>query len=96
LSSEEQLRSLAKHRAREKIGFYAHLSVYVIVNIVLFSIWYLTLGPNGFPWFAFPLIGWGIGVTAHGIGTFYGNSLEKKISTKEYAKLKHQISKDRK
>ena len=79
MSSEEKLRIIAKQRARNKIGFYAHMSVYVIVNTMLFSIWYLTLGPNGFPWFVFPLIGWGIGVAAHGIGTFYGKSLEKKI-----------------
>jgi hypothetical protein len=91
--TEAELRQLARERAKAKTGFYVHFSIYVIVNVLLFSIWYMTLGPNGFPWFIFPLIGWGIGVTAHGIATFYGNPFEERMTERELSKLKAQESK---
>lgn len=86
--AEERLRQIARERARAKTGFYIHLIIYVIVNVMLFSIWYTSLGPSGFPWFIFPLIGWGIAVIVHAVGTFYGKSLEDRMTERELAKLK--------
>ena len=91
--TEEKLRRKARERARAKISFYIHLTVYVVINILLFSIWYITLGPSGFPWFIFPLIGWGIGLIVHAVATFYGKSmedLEERMTQQELAKLKAQ------
>lgn len=91
--AEEKLRQKARERARAKIGFYIHLTIYVIVNVLLFCIWYITLGPGGFPWFIFPLFGWGIGLIVHAVATFYGKSmedLEERMTEQELAKLKAQ------
>lgn len=91
--AEEKLRQKAREKARAKISFYIHLTIYAIVNILLFSIWYITLGPSGFPWFIFPLIGWGAGLIAHAVATFYGKSmedLEERMTEQELAKLKGQ------
>ena len=87
--SEEKLRQLARKRAK----FYIHLSIYIVVNILVFSIWYITLGPSGFPWFIFPLVGWGIAVLIHGVTTFYRKSLEDRMTERELSKLKAQESK---
>ncbi|MEX0874387.1 MAG: 2TM domain-containing protein [Actinomycetota bacterium] len=54
----------------QKLGFRVHLGVYLSVNALLFVTWLLTSGLGeeggmGFPWFLFPLLGWGIGLVAH-------------------------------
>ncbi len=58
----------ARKRVEAKIGFYVHLTVYIGVNILLIIINLLT-SPR-YLWFIWPLIGWGIGVLFHGMGTF--------------------------
>lgn len=60
---EREARKILKRRA-----FYVHLAVYVAVQVVLFAIWAIAGG--GFPWFLFPLMGWGIGLVAHGAVAF--------------------------
>ena len=59
----------AKKRVEEKKGFYTHLAVYLSVNLVLVLIWAFITG-GGFPWFVFPLGGWGIGILFHFLGVF--------------------------
>jgi len=46
-----------------RIGFWVHATVFVAVNLMLFVIWLVT--GAGFPWFLFPLLGWGIGMAVH-------------------------------
>ena len=58
----------AKKRVEEKIGFYIHLSVYVIGSILLVII-NLRTSPQ-YLWFWWPLIGWGIGVLFHALVVF--------------------------
>jgi hypothetical protein len=49
---------------RERMqSFYAHLVPFVMVNLFLFII-FVTTGSD-FPWFLFPLFGWGIGLASH-------------------------------
>src|SRR3954462_2017239 len=57
----------AKRIIRRRV-FYLHLSIYVMTNLLLFAIW--LLAGAGFPWFVFPLLGWGIGLVAHGVAAF--------------------------
>ena len=59
----------AKKRVEAKLGFYIHLAVYIVVNILLIIINLST--STEYLWFKWPLIGWGIGVFFHGIGTFF-------------------------
>ncbi|MFC1964043.1 2TM domain-containing protein [Chloroflexota bacterium] len=88
--SEQELYAKAKKRVEEKHGFYTHLAVYIIVNIVLVLIWVFPAG-RGYPWFLWPLGGWGIGVLFHFLGVFVfsGESgWEKREVEREVEKLR--------
>jgi hypothetical protein len=90
MTSNEELRIKAKKNVEAKIGFYIHLTVYILVNILLVTIWWFSGGPGTFPWFIFPLFGWGIAIVIHFIGTFKGLQYSEKMIEKEYEKLKKQ------
>lgn len=60
---EREARQILRRRA-----FYLHAAVYVAVQLSLVGIWALAGG--GYPWFVFPLLGWGIGLVAHGAAAF--------------------------
>ena len=49
-------------------GFYIHLVAYMMVNALLVGI-NLATNPDRL-WFQWPLMGWGIGVLAHGAAVF--------------------------
>jgi len=71
----------AKKRVKEMRGFYTHLVVYVLVNLLLFLI-NITTSP-GVLWFYWPLFGWGIGLAMHavrvfGFGRWFGPDWEEK------------------
>lgn len=53
----------AAQRVDEKMGFYTHLGVYVVVNAAL-AIVDLVTTPEAL-WFYWPLAGWGIGIAVH-------------------------------
>ena len=53
----------------EDTGFKIHFAAYVLVNLMLIAINLLTT-PNTL-WFYWPLIGWGIGILAHGASIYY-------------------------
>ena len=86
--SDEELRRQAKKIAKEKIGFYVHFLVYILVNIFLFAQWYWLTGGEGFPWVIPATVGWGIGIIAHFIGVFIIEARSTKLEEKEYQKLK--------
>jgi len=88
--SDEELRKIARETAKNKVEFYTHLIMYISVNLLLIAIWYVTLGPNGFPWFIFPLFGWGIGIAAHYIEAFKGKAYTERLAEKEYERLKNK------
>jgi hypothetical protein len=66
--SDEQIYEEAKKRVEEKRDFLIHLIAYIVVNAVLVLVWAFT--SRGFPWFIFPLGGWGIGLFFHFMGVF--------------------------
>ncbi|VVB88786.1 2TM domain protein [uncultured archaeon] len=88
--SDEELRRRAEKRAEEKIGFYTHFGIYIIVNLLIFLIWFFTSGPGSFPWFIFPLFGWGIGIFAHFISVYKVTDLRERMTEEEYDKLKRE------
>jgi 2TM domain len=51
------------------LGFKIHFAAYVAVNLLLIIINLLTT-PH-LLWFYWPLIGWGIGIIAHGAAIYY-------------------------
>jgi hypothetical protein len=83
--SEEELRKEARLRTEAKLGFYIHLGVYSGVNVMLFVIWWLT---GGYPWFVFPLLGWGVGLFAHFLRAFGQIGVTNRLAEKEYQRLK--------
>ena len=87
--SEEEIYRKAREKVEEKKGFYVHFIVYILVNIMLIIIWAVT--GAGFPWFIFPLGGWGIGVLFHFLGVFVFSrqtSWERREIEKEVERLK--------
>ena len=46
-------------------GFFFHFSAYVLVNAILIAV-NLIFTPDKL-WFYWPLLGWGIGILAHGL-----------------------------
>lgn len=89
---DEELRRRAEKIARDKVGFQIHFGVYLSVNLFLIAIWYFTGNPWGsvFPWFIFPLFGWGIGIVSHFIGAYRGEGYVKTLTEREYIKLKQK------
>jgi hypothetical protein len=67
MSNEQQYQEV-KRRVRRIAEFYQHLGVYIVVNLGLAAI-NLISSPEDI-WFVYPLIGWGIGVAAHGLKVF--------------------------
>ena len=71
----------AKERVEAIKGFYIHLTVYVVVNLILFSI-NMIVSPAGL-WFFWPLMGWGVGLAIHalsvlGFGRWFSADWEEK------------------
>ncbi len=78
---EEALRRVRK-QVREMRAFYASAVLYALVMPVF---WVVNLTAGGKIWAHWPTIGWGIGLTIHGISVFAGRTLfgteweEKKV-----------------
>ena len=89
--SPEQLERLARKRAGAKLGWYVHATVYVLVNLALFAMSRYGFGSR--PWSMFPLLGWGLGLTLHGIPVFMlgtGSGLRERLVQKERERLQRQ------
>ena len=66
--SEEEIYKKARKRVEEKKALLSHFIVYVVVNAILIVIWAAT--SRSYPWFLWPLGGWGIGLIFHFLGVF--------------------------
>jgi len=94
--SDDELYRLARKRVEEKKGFYVHFAVYLAVNALLIMIWWFTGEPGGrFPWFIFPLGGWGIGVLFHFLGVFVFSRGTSTWESKEIEKEVERLKRDR-
>ena len=89
IRSEAELRKIAERRADAKLGFRAHLVVFVLVNSGLVGLNLLS-SPNVY-WFQWPLFGWGIGLVAHGVSV-YGRQVHdrEKMVQAELERLKRR------
>jgi len=85
--SEGELRELARRRVENRQGFIMHAILFLVVNAALFGIWKLT-GAR-YPWFLWPLFGWGIGVVAHALTMILGpgSRSEKRAVDRELRRL---------
>jgi len=90
---DQEIYNRAKRRVAQIKGFYIHATVYVLVNAVLIGINLLT-APDQI-WFFWSLIGWGIGLAAHGLsvyglGGFLGAEWEERKIQEIIAKRRSQ------
>jgi len=82
----DQLVHIARRRAGMKFGFFIHLAVFIAVNVLLFVINQQTT--PGYSWFAFPLGGWAIGLSIHGLAVYLsGSGLRERLVEDELRKL---------
>jgi fatty acid desaturase len=84
----EALEELARKRAGAKLGWYIHATVYVLVNLVIFSMSHYAYGNR--PWSLGPLLGWGIGLVLHGVSVFVlgsGSSLRERMVQRERERI---------
>ena len=87
--SEEEVYKLARKRVQDKKDFVTHLSVYIVINAMLVVIWAIT--SRGYPWFIWPMLGWGVGLVFHGLSVFVFDrtgSWERTEIEKEAARLR--------
>lgn len=75
-TQKEHINDKRYEKAKEHVeaikGFYGNLLAYCIVIPFLV---YLNLKTTGFPWVLFPILGWGFGLTMHGMEAFGTNPL---------------------
>ncbi len=64
ISEEARIRARIEKKYKERSGLIAHAIPYVIVNLVLWSIYFST-DAGGFPWPMFVTFFWGIGFVSH-------------------------------
>jgi len=67
--SDEEIYAQARKRVEEKKGFFAHLTVYVLVNTMMILVW-VFLARSSHPWFVWTLGGWGVGLVLHYLSVF--------------------------
>ena len=89
--SSEELERLAHKRAGAKLGWYVHLTIYVLVNLSIFAAAYF--GFRSRPWNPFATIGWGLGLALHGLSVFVlgtGSGLRQRMVQRERERLKRE------
>jgi len=89
-SADMQIDKLARRRAKAKLGFFTHATVYAVVNAGLIA---LSLA-NGRHWAVFPLLGWGIGLLFHGLSVWLfapGNNVFEGMVQRERARLAAKV-----
>jgi uncharacterized membrane protein len=65
---ELALREREARRIARRQWFWLHLAVFVTIQVFLIVVW--ALGSSDYPWFIFPLFGWGVVVAAHAVYAF--------------------------
>jgi len=86
----DDIEARARRRVTLKLGFYTHATIYVLVNLGLLAI--SMLAGNG-RWHLWPLLGWGLGLTIHGMVTFIslrGDGLRQRMLASEIARLRRK------
>lgn len=94
---EQERYERAKKRVKRISGFYSHVLVYVVINlmVVVINIQQLEPGENYFQWRNFfTLFFWGIGLFAHGLSVFMPSMVLGK--NWEEKKIKELMEKERK
>jgi len=87
--SEEQIYEEARRKVKAKKDFLGHFGAYVIVNVILVIVWYLSGG--GHPWFLWCLGIWGVFVLWNFLEVFvFERKSDKTAVEKEAEKIRRQ------
>jgi hypothetical protein len=88
--SEEEIRKIAKDRVQARKGFYSHLTVYILVNLMLIAIWWFTDSGNRYFWPMWVMLFWGIGIIFNAVRVFsrHDTVKENREIEKEIEKIK--------
>lgn len=94
--SPEEIDRMARKRAGAKLGWYAHLAVYVLVNGLMFTATFMGWKDQR-PWTLKPAMAWGLGLVLHGLAVFVlgtGSSLRERMVRRERERLMRQQGRD--
>lgn len=92
--SDEEIYAQARKRVEEKKGFFVHLTVYVLINIMMVLIWAF-VARSSHPWFVWTLGGWGVGLVIHFLSVFVFSrrgGWENREIAREIERLKREQS----
>lgn len=81
--------------AQKRASFKSHLATYLVVIGFLWVLWFVTGSlhdRSGFPWPAWAMLGWGIGLVFHYLGAYGGRGGYNAVE-KEYEKLQNEKNK---
>ncbi len=87
----EELDRMARKRAGAKLGWYAHATLYLVINLAMLA--FSKYGFGSRSWTPFPLLGWGLGLALHGASVFLigkGSGLRERMVQQEREKLQRQ------
>lgn len=87
--SSESLRDRAFKRIQKRRDFFAHLTVFVLVNGALMAIWALVSSDSLF-WPMFPMLGWGIGLVMHAWDVFVAPDITEADVDREVERMTHR------
>ena len=87
---DDQLHAEALQRLEKKREFRIHLSVFVVINALLWLVWGLVYAYTDFtfPWPVFPLVGWGIGLGFHAWDAYGKKPFSREQIEREAARLR--------
>jgi hypothetical protein len=68
---EQEIRERVEKRIKERNDFYIHLVVYIVAVAMMWAFWAFIGGDGGFAWPLIAMVGWGIGIVAHGLTIFF-------------------------
>jgi hypothetical protein len=88
--TDAELEAKAKKRVEARLGFLIHAAMYVIASTGFVVIW--ALSGATYPWFVWPILGWGIGIAGHGLTLAFGPDSERGLRAveREVHRLRHQ------
>lgn len=90
---DDALREMAVRGLKAKSDVKIHAVVYVLVNLLLVVIWLVSAWVSGewFPWFLFPLCGWGVGLGIHAWTVYGQRSITEDDVRREMDKLRGKV-----
>lgn len=89
---QQEAYKFAMQRVQAKIGFQRHLVSYLLGAIILIAIYLVTGQMPGFttyPWYIWPLVGWGLALLLHFLIVFVFN--DSRAELKRRRMLDHEL-----